>query len=514
MRAVELAELAIDGPRRRTVQPMDSHATMVAFSPCRARSAESRRPSATSVETVTVVFTDLVEPRAGEDRLLRCQVAKEEKEQLSHCTACGHENLAAAKFCGECGQPLAHTCPRCQAPIGRGAKFCTKCGTALQVSGVGSQVAGPDTQQLTPDTYPGERRQLTVLFCDLVGSTELSGRLDPEEWQELVRRYRDATSAVVSRYAGHIAQYLGDGVLVYFGYPAAHDDDAERAVRVGLAVIDAPRTVNDGLVADRQLSVRVGIHTGPVVVSQLGGSAHRETLALGETVNIAALLQGLAAPDTAVASAATQRLVPGIFIVEELGPQKLNGVERIERPRMVPPGAAPHGGGNPDRPLRCCSGGAAGGRGATLGGGWYGRASDERVAGCGRARKGRGAMVEAEQHYRRALAMLATQPDTAARASQELTLQIALFLVATLTHGFGSADTEPIKQRVRELSAQAGDTRQLVLSLVLGWGLQIARGEPRAALVFAEQALEAARADGSDFAFGAYGGRADAIPTR
>src|SRR5262245_47335354 len=243
--------------------------------------------------------------------------------------ACGHTNPSGAKFCLECGASLGSRCPQCRAELAPTMKFCGECGARV------------GTAESRADPEGGERRQLTVLFCDLVRSTELSGRLDPEEWEEVVRAYQEATAAVVEKHGGHLAQYLGDGVLVYFGYPQAHEDDAERALRAGLAIVNALPELNAGLAADRQLAVRVGIHTGPVVVSRLGGGSRRETLALGETTNVAARLQGLAVPDTVVASAATQALVPGIFVLEELGAQALKGVAepmvcyRVLRPSGV-----------------------------------------------------------------------------------------------------------------------------------------------------------------------------------
>ncbi|MGE0826383.1 MAG: adenylate/guanylate cyclase domain-containing protein [Candidatus Binatia bacterium] len=130
----------------------------------------------------------------------------------------------------------------------------------------------------------GERRQLTVMFIDLVGSTTLSQQLDPEDYQARVVAYQTACHHVVARYAGHIAQYLGDGVLVYFGYPTAHEDDAIRAVRSGLEIVTAVRQ----LTYTPALQVRIGIHTGPVVIGEIGSSERREILAMGETPNIAA----------------------------------------------------------------------------------------------------------------------------------------------------------------------------------------------------------------------------------
>jgi class 3 adenylate cyclase/tetratricopeptide (TPR) repeat protein len=173
-----------------------------------------------------------------------------------------------------------------------------------------------------------ERRQLTVLFCDLVGSTQLSGQLDPEDLRAVVRAYQEAAAAVIQRYAGHIAQYLGDGLLVYFGYPAAHEDEARRAVHTGLGIVQAIATLNTRLAAPYgvHLAVRLGIHTGPVVVGQMGGGGRHEHLALGETPNIAARLQSLAPANAVVISAVTARLVQGTFALEDLGTHTLQGI--------------------------------------------------------------------------------------------------------------------------------------------------------------------------------------------
>jgi class 3 adenylate cyclase len=173
-----------------------------------------------------------------------------------------------------------------------------------------------------------ERRQLTVLFCDLVGSTQLSGQLDPEDLRAVVRAYQEAAAAVIQHYTGHIAQYLGDGLLVYFGYPTAHEDDARRAVHTGLGIVEAIATLNTRLMGQYgvQLAVRLGIHTGPVVVGVMGGGGRHEHLALGETPNIAARLEGLAPANAVVISAVTARLVQGVFALEDLGAHALHGV--------------------------------------------------------------------------------------------------------------------------------------------------------------------------------------------
>jgi class 3 adenylate cyclase/tetratricopeptide (TPR) repeat protein len=173
-----------------------------------------------------------------------------------------------------------------------------------------------------------ERRQLTVLFCDLVDSTVLAGRLDPEVWREVVRAYQETCAKVIARYEGHIAQYLGDGLLVYFGYPLAHEDDAQRAVRAGLGMVEALRQLNSRLQQERgvSLAVRLGIHTGQVVVGEIGSRAKHEQLALGETPNVAARLQGIATPNTLLISAATFQLLGGFFACQPLGTPLLKGV--------------------------------------------------------------------------------------------------------------------------------------------------------------------------------------------
>ena len=167
-----------------------------------------------------------------------------------------------------------------------------------------------------------ERRQLTVMFCDLVGSTALSTRFDPEDLRELIGAYHRAVAETVGRFDGFVAKYMGDGVLIYFGYPQAHEDDAERAVRAGLAVIEAVGR----LPARDDLRVRLGIATGLAVVGDLiGEGAAQERGVVGETPNLAARLQALAAPNTMVIGEATRRQVGGLFDLADLGPQALAG---------------------------------------------------------------------------------------------------------------------------------------------------------------------------------------------
>ena len=172
-----------------------------------------------------------------------------------------------------------------------------------------------------------ERRQLTVLFCDLVGSTPLAEQLDPEDLREVVQAYQTTCTAVVHRFGGYTARYVGDALLAYFGYPQAHEDDPQRAVRAGLGIVDAVQTLSLPQVQLPQaLQVRIGIHTGLVVVGELGGRDYREAMALGETPNVAARIQGQAGPDTVIISAATYHLVEGLFECEDRGRPELKGV--------------------------------------------------------------------------------------------------------------------------------------------------------------------------------------------
>src|SRR5687768_11627861 len=170
----------------------------------------------------------------------------------------------------------------------------------------------------TPAPSRAERRQLTVMFVDLVGSTALSARLDPEEMGKVLRAYQDAVAGEVLRWEGHVAKFMGDGVLAYFGWPRAHEDEAERAVRAGLAVAEAVASMPSP--GGTPLGVRIGVATGLVVVGDLiGRDEARERVVVGETPNLAARLQGIALPGAVVVSEATRRLLGGTFDLDDLG---------------------------------------------------------------------------------------------------------------------------------------------------------------------------------------------------
>ena len=190
---------------------------------------------------------------------------------------------------------------------------------------------GGDREHAPPaNTAEAERRLLTVLFCDLVGSTALIQELDPEDARDILRRYQDAVAGSVTRYGGHVAKYLGDGVLAYFGWPTAHEDHADRAVRAGLEALAAVRLI--ALPEQAPLDARVGIATGRVVVGDLIGTSGRETSAVaGHTPNLAARLQQKAEPGQLLVAEATLRLVGGAFVTEDLGEAHLKGVQQPVR---------------------------------------------------------------------------------------------------------------------------------------------------------------------------------------
>jgi class 3 adenylate cyclase len=193
----------------------------------------------------------------------------------------------------------------------------------LRVRAGGSTLSATPVSSLKADA--AERRQLTVMFCDLVGSTALAARLDPEDMREIIGAYHQCCASLIERNGGFVAKYMGDGVLAYFGYPLAHEHDAERAVRAGLAIVDAAPNLETA--AGAPLHVRVGIATGIVVVGDLLGSGEsQERGVVGDTPNLAARLQGFAAPDSVVIAEGTRKLVGDLFELRDLGSQDLKGV--------------------------------------------------------------------------------------------------------------------------------------------------------------------------------------------
>ena len=245
------------------------------------------------------------------------------------CPSCTAENAAARRFCARCGVPLPSPCPACGFENEPAAKFCGGCGKPI-----GEATAPAPAVVPAPVRADGaERRQLTVLFCDLVGSTALSSRLDPEDLRDVIAAYHRAVGEIVAGFDGFVGRYMGDGVLVYFGYPQAHEDDAERAVRAGLGAIDAVSRLD---VKSVKLQARVGIATGLVVVGDLiGAGPAQEQSVVGETPNLAARLQASAEPDTIVIAASTRRLVGNLFEYRDLGAVPLKGFAEPVHPYEV-----------------------------------------------------------------------------------------------------------------------------------------------------------------------------------
>ena len=185
--------------------------------------------------------------------------------------------------------------------------------------------SGAATAAAAPPQDTAERRQVTVTFSDLVGSTALSARMDPEDLREIISAYQKCVAETVRRFGGFVAKYMGDGVLVYFGYPQAHEDDAERAVRAGMELVAAVGALR----AASPLQTRVGIATGLVVVGDLVGSGEaQERGIVGETPNLAARLQGIAEPNTVVIAESTQKLLGILFDLADLGAKDLQGLRR------------------------------------------------------------------------------------------------------------------------------------------------------------------------------------------
>lgn len=240
------------------------------------------------------------------------------------CSSCQIEHPVDALFCMKCGTKLERNCPHCATHLPKEALFCMKCGKNL----IAEDTPAEKSQEKT--AAEAERRQLTVMFCDLVGSTPLSAQLDPEDLREVVRVYQETCGKVIRRFEGHIAQYLGDGLLVYFGYPQAHEDDAQRAVRAGLGMVEAIIRLKS-LLQEKwgiELAVRVGIHTGLVVAGEVGSGTTLEHLAMGETPNIANRLLEEADPNSVVVSAYTYRLIEGFFAYHKLGNLVLKGLSQ------------------------------------------------------------------------------------------------------------------------------------------------------------------------------------------
>lgn len=254
------------------------------------------------------------------------------------CPACDADNPESGKFCGQCGARLPVACPGCGTENPPANKFCGECGTTLdgataEASAAPAPVSAPGSAPAATEPAvesAAERRQLTVMFCDLADSTALSERLDPEDLRDVIGLYQDLCGRQIDAYGGYIARYMGDGILVYFGYPQAHEDDPERAIHAALQIVDAVTAAEPrpGL----SLHVRIGIATGLVVAGDIiGEGASEERAVLGVTPNLAARLQGLATPDSVVIGDRTRQIAGAFFDYEDLGENDLKGISEPQR---------------------------------------------------------------------------------------------------------------------------------------------------------------------------------------
>lgn len=266
------------------------------------------------------------------------------------CPNCSSDNPADAKFCENCGQAFARACPNCGSAISASAKFCKNCGFNL----AGGAAPRSDSLDALRKSAPqnvankilaarerteGERKLVTALFTDIVGSTALAEQMDPEDWREIVSGAHRCVSEAVYRYEGTIAQLLGDGVLAFFGAPLAHEDDAERAIRAACDILAAMQTYASDLRAKHRVEnfqLRIGLNTGLVVVGNIGSDLHMEYLAIGDTVNLAARIQSAATANTILISESTHRLAANLFDLEDKGKIAVKGkTEPIQIYRVI-----------------------------------------------------------------------------------------------------------------------------------------------------------------------------------
>ncbi|MBR1271939.1 AAA family ATPase [Bradyrhizobium sp. AUGA SZCCT0222] len=239
------------------------------------------------------------------------------------CPACKANLTAESKFCNQCGIPLAQACPACGHGNTARSKFCNECGATLTPGAPTLLETVPQATSSAPSGPAAERRQLSVMFCDLVGSVALAERLDPEDLHDLLAKYQRLGTKIVESGGGLVARYQGDGILAYFGYPVAHEHDAEQAVNTGLELVDAVGELGP---AHETLQVRIGIATGVVIVGELVQSAQMDEVPIvGETPNLAARLQAIAEPNTIVIDDRTHRLTGRLFEYDDLGLLKFKG---------------------------------------------------------------------------------------------------------------------------------------------------------------------------------------------
>jgi class 3 adenylate cyclase/pimeloyl-ACP methyl ester carboxylesterase len=253
------------------------------------------------------------------------------------CPSCSFENASGIKFCGNCGASLKLRCGGCGFENTPGVRFCGECGKALgspvaSTAAVEPSVAGQDAADLPQRLLSaargdGERRQVTVLFCDLAGSTAIAERLDPEVYRQLINEYLERSIACVYRYEGTVNQIAGDGFMAIFGAPVAHDDDAARACRAGREITAAIRAISEqwsGRLGGA-LAARIGLNTGLVVVGAVGSDLRMDYSAIGDTTNVAARIESVARPGEVFLSETTRKLVAHRFETEAVGSETFKG---------------------------------------------------------------------------------------------------------------------------------------------------------------------------------------------
>jgi class 3 adenylate cyclase len=271
------------------------------------------------------------------------------------CWNCGYENAPNAKFCNNCGQPQERVCPNCSTRNPAGAKFCNNCGWNLQGTATAPAATAPAPAKAAPRaaespqaliekympkeiaskleaarasrSMEGERRIVTILFCDVKGSTAMAEKLDPEDWADIMNRAFQYLIEPVYRFEGTVARLMGDAILAFFGAPIAHEDDPQRAVLAGLDILKGIGEYREKVQREKGMdfSVRVGLNTGLVVVGNIGSDLKYEYTAMGDAINLASRMQTAAEPDTLLISENTHRLVASLFDFEDHGPIEVKG---------------------------------------------------------------------------------------------------------------------------------------------------------------------------------------------
>jgi class 3 adenylate cyclase len=271
---------------------------------------------------------------------------------LMKCPNCQTENPADAKFCFNCGHKFVRRCTNCQSELPAGARFCMNCGQPVEAAATADDDArrarlaaatpAPTAQKMRAAHLSGERKVVTALFLDVVGSTALAENMDPEDWTQIMNQAFDVLSRVIIKdYEGAIARLMGDAILAFFGAPVAHEDDPVRAVHAALSLLEKARQYAEVVRARNgiEFAVRIGINTGPVVVGEVGSDLKFEYTAMGDAVNLAARMQSAARPMTCLISEHTYRFVAPVFDCLDLGLLEVKGkaepvrVYEVQKPK-------------------------------------------------------------------------------------------------------------------------------------------------------------------------------------